>query len=408
MDNIIVQKFGGTSVGSITKIKNIAKRIKDYKNDHNKLVIVVSAMGSTTNNLIEQAKEISNKPTPRELDMLLSTGEQISISLLTIALNDIGCKAISLTGGQSGIKTNSYHKQARITSIDTKRINEELNNDNIVIIAGFQGVTENYDITTLGRGGSDTTAVAVAAALNASMCEIYTDVDGIYTTDPRICEKAVKLNLISYDEMLEMARQGANVLHPRSVEIASNYKIPLVVRSSFNMNSGTKIVEVDKMEKTLIRGIALDDDICRITVTKVPDRPGIAFKLFSLLAKNNINIDTIIQNLNHDKKNDISFTVNKEDFDKTLEITKNFSKQFDSTEVLYKKDVSKLSIIGTGITSNADIAARYFETLYELGINIEMISTSEIKISCIISSNDTTLAVQKIHDNFELDRINIL
>lgn len=408
MNNIIVQKYGGTSVGSIDKIKRIAKRIKKYKNGNNKLVIVVSAMGGTTNELVNKAKEVSKKPSPRELDMLLSTGEQISISLLTIALHEIGCKAISLTGGQSGIKTNSYHKQARITSIDTTRINKELNEGNIVIIAGFQGVTENYDITTLGRGGSDTTAVAVAASLKASMCEIYTDVDGIYTTDPRLCSKAVKLNQISYDEMLEMARQGANVLHPRSVEIASNYKIPLVVRSSFNNNSGTRIVEVDKMEKTLIRGIALDDNICRITVTKVPDRPGIAFKLFSLLAKNNINIDTIIQNLNHDSKNDISFTINEEDFDKTLEITKNFSSEFDSTEVLYKKNVSKLSIIGTGITGNADIAAKYFETLYDLGINIEMISTSEIKISCIISSKDTALAVQKIHDNFELDRINIL
>jgi len=408
MNNIIVQKFGGTSVGNIEKIKKIAKRIKKSKNGNNKLVIVVSAMGSTTNALVSKAKKISSQPSPRELDMLLSTGEQISISLLTIALNEIGCKAISLTGGQSGIKTNRYHKQARITSIDTRRINKELDENNIVIIAGFQGVTDTYDITTLGRGGSDTTAVAVAAALNASLCEIYTDVDGIYTTDPRVYSKAVKLNLISYDEMLEMARQGANILHPRSVEIASNYKIPLVVRSSFNNNSGTRIVEVAKMEKTLIRGIALDDDICRITVIKVPDRPGIAFKLFSLLAKNNINIDTIIQNLNHDSKNDISFTINTDDFDKTLEITRNFSSEFESTEVLFKKNVSKLSIIGTGITSNADIAARYFETLYDLGINIEMISTSEIKISCIISSKDTALAVQKIHDNFELDRINIL
>lgn len=408
MNNIIVKKFGGTSVGSIEKIKNIAKRIKRDRENNEKLVIVVSAMGKTTNYLVDQAKEISDHPSPRELDMLLSTGEQVSISLLSMALQAIGVDAISLTGGQSGIQTNSYHKQARITAIDTKRILEELNKNHVVIIAGFQGITENYDITTLGRGGSDTTAVALAAALNADQCEIYTDVDGIFTTDPRICSDAVKLDVISYDEMLEMARQGANVLHPRSVEIACNYSIPLTVRSSFNDNSGTKIVEVNQMEKTLIRGIALDDDICRITVTKVPDKPGIAFKLFSLLAKNNISIDTIIQNLNHDSKNDISFTIHNDDFDKTIEITQDFSDQFEKTEVLFKKSVSKLSIIGTGITSNADIASKYFETLYDLGINIEMISTSEIKISCIISADDINGAVKKVHENFELDRINIL
>lgn len=408
MNNIIVQKFGGTSVGSIEKIKKIANRIKNYKDENNQLVIVVSAMGKTTNDLVNKANEISKKPSPREFDMLLSTGEQVSVSLLSIALQELGCKSISLTGGQSGIKTDNYHKKARITSIDTSRILSELNNDNIVIIAGFQGVAENQDITTLGRGGSDTTAVAVAASLNAKMCEIYTDVDGIYTTDPRICKKAVKLNSISYNEMLEMARQGANVLHPRSVEIACNYKIPLVVRSSFNYSEGTRIIEVDKMEKTLIRGIALDNDICRVTVTKVPDEPGIAFKLFSLLAKNNISIDTIIQNLNHDDKNDISFTTSCENIDKTLELCNDFSSNYETTRVLYKDSVSKLSIIGTGITGNTEIASKFFEALYELGINIEMISTSEIKISCIISSDDTKDAVNAVHDKFELDKINIL
>jgi len=408
MNNIIVQKFGGTSVGSIEKIKKIANRIKKYKDDNNHLVIVVSAMGDTTNELIKKANSISKYPSPRELDMLLSTGELISISLLSIALQEINCKSISLTGGQSGIITNSYHKKARITSIDTKRIEEELAKDNIVIIAGFQGVTENYDITTLGRGGSDTTAVAVAAALNADLCEIYTDVDGIYTTDPRICKSAVKLNEISYDEMLELARQGANVLHPRSVEIASKYKLPLVVRSSFNDSEGTNIIEVSKMEKTLIRGIALDNNICRITVTKVPDEPGIAFKLFSLLAKNNINVDTIIQNLNHDKKNDISFTVSEDNYKNTVDICNEFASEYIETKVLSKTNVSKISIIGTGITSNAEIASKFFQTLYELEINIEMISTSEIKISCIIASSDTDEAVRQIHSQFELDKINIL
>jgi aspartate kinase len=408
MNNIVVQKFGGTSIGTIEKIKMIAKRIKKYKDKKNNLVIVVSAMGSTTNELIEKAKSISKHPSPRELDVLLATGEQISISLLSIALQEIGCNSISLTGGQSGIKTTNYHEKARITSIKTNRIKEELKKNNVVIIAGFQGVTENYDITTLGRGGSDTTAVALAASLKAKLCEIYTDVDGIYTTDPRICSKAVKLNSISYDEMLEMARQGANVLHPRSVEIASKYKITLVVRSSFNTSEGTKIIEVNKMEKTLIRGIALDDDICRITVTKVPDEPGIAFKLFSLLAENNISVDTIIQNLNHDNKNDISFTVSEENFTKTNEICYEFASKYNSTEILSKKNVSKLSVIGTGITSNAEIASNFFLTLYELGINIEMISTSEIKISCIIASSDAKEAVRQIHKKFELDTINIL
>ena len=365
-------------------------------------------MGSTTNELLEKAKLISNHPSPRELDVLLSTGEQISISLLSIALQEIGCNSISLTGAQSGIKTDSYHKKARIISIKTNRIEEELKNGKIVIIAGFQGVTSNYDVTTLGRGGSDTTAVALSASLNAKLCEIYTDVDGIYTTDPRICNEAVKLNSISYDEMLEMARQGANVLHPRSVEIASKYKIPLVVRSSFNECEGTRIIEEKKMEKTLISGIALDNNICRITVTKVPDEPGIAFKLFSLLAKSNISVDTIIQNLNHDNKNDISFTISEENFEKANEICNTFSSQYEFTDILYKKNVSKLSVIGTGITSNAEIASDFFLTLYELGINIEMISTSEIKISCIIQSSDAEKAVNQIHKKFELDKINIL
>ncbi|MEA1975817.1 MAG: aspartate kinase [Bacillota bacterium] len=408
MNNIIVQKFGGTSIGSIEKIKTIANRIKKYKDNNNQLVIVVSAMGNTTNELLEKAKLISNHPSPRELDVLLSTGEQISISLLSIALQEIGCDSISLTGSQSGIKTDSYHKKARITSIKTNRIEEELKNGKIVIIAGFQGVTSNYDVTTLGRGGSDTTAVAISASLNAKLCEIYTDVNGIYTTDPRICDEAVKLNSISYDEMLEMARQGANVLHPRSVEIASKYKIPLVVRSSFNECEGTRIIEEKKMEKTLINGIALDNNICRITVTKVPDEPGIAFKLFSLLAKSNISVDTIIQNLNHDNKNDISFTISEENFEKANEICNTFSSQYEFTKILSKKNVSKLSVIGTGITSNAEIASDFFLTLYELGINIEMISTSEIKISCIIQSSDAEKAVKQIHKKFELDKINIL
>ncbi|MGM0378410.1 MAG: aspartate kinase [Bacillota bacterium] len=406
MDNIIVKKFGGSSLKDINRIKSVANQIKnDYSK--NKLVIVVSAMGDSTNELIDMAKKISNKPSKREIDMLLSTGEQISISLLAIALQEIGCKSISLTGGQSGIKTDSYHNKARIAEIDTTRIKKELNNNNIVIIAGFQGVTKNLDITTLGRGGSDTTAVAVASALNAKICEIYTDVDGIYTTDPRICPESKKLKEISYKEMLEFARQGASVLHPRSVEIASKYKLPLIVKSSYENKNGTKIIKESTMEKTLIRGIALDNNINRITVTKVPDRPGIAFKLFSKLSNANITIDTIIQNLNHNKRNDISFTVSDESFDDSLEICEKFSDKFNDTEVIFKKHVSKISIIGTGISSNAEIASTYFETLYELGINIEMISTSEIKISCIISSKNSKKAVNKIHEKFKLDKINI-
>lgn len=406
MNNIIVKKFGGSSLKNIDRIKNVANQIKkDYSK--NKLVIVVSAMGNSTNELIDMAKKISERPSKREIDMLLSTGEQISISLLAIALQEIGCRSISLTGGQSGIITDSYHNKARIAEIDTTRIKKELNDNNIVIIAGFQGVTESLDITTLGRGGSDTTAVAVASALNAKICEIYTDVDGIYTTDPRICPKSQKLNEISYNEMLEFARQGASVLHPRSVEIASKYNLPLIVKSSYEKKRGTKIMKETTMEKTLIRGIALDNNINRITVTKVPDRPGIAFKLFSKLSNKNITIDTIIQNLNHNKRNDISFTISDESFDDSLEICKKFSDQFEDTEVIFKKHVSKISIIGTGISSNAQIASTYFETLYELGINIEMISTSEIKISCIISSENSKKAVNKIHEKFKLDKIDI-
>lgn len=365
-------------------------------------------MGDSTNNLMSKAKKISPKPSPREIDMLLSTGEQISISLLTMALHELNIGAVSLTGAQSGIITDSYHNKARINKIKPTRIKEELTQDNVVIVAGFQGISQDNNITTLGRGGSDTTAVALASALSAEKCEIYTDVDGIYTTDPRICSDASKIEAITYNEMLEFAKLGAKVLHPRAVEIASKYELPLVVRSSFNFNKGTKILKEATMEKVLIRGIALDNNIKRITVTKVPDKPGIAFKLFSILAQNNIQIDTIIQNLNHEKLNDISFTIESNDLDKVLSICEKFSNEYPPSEVLYKDSVSKLSIIGTGISSNTEIAAKFFEALYELGINIEMISTSEIKISCIVSSKKVKEAVNKIHDVFKLDQINFV
>lgn len=409
LNSIVVQKYGGTSVGNAERIKHVAENIIATKKQGKKLVVVVSAMGDTTDKLIEQARLINSNPSSREMDMLLSTGEQISIALLAMAIESQREKVISFTGGQSGIITDASHKKARIAKVNPLRIQQALDDDHIVIVAGFQGITEEGDITTLGRGGSDTSAVALAAALHAEKCEIYTDVDGVYTADPRIVKSARKLDSISYDEMLEMAKLGAGVLHPRSVELARKYDLPLVVRSSFeNEKEGTIVIGVDQMEQVYIRGASLDSNIAKISVIEVPDKPGIAFQLFSSLAENNINIDMIIQNLNHDKVNDISFTVDRDDMEKAIEIASNFSSSIDAKSILFDTKVTKLSIIGTGITGSSEVAARLFGSLYELGINIQMISTSEIKISCIIDEEDGERALNYIHDQFNLDKIDIL
>lgn len=402
MNEIIVQKYGGTSVGSTDKIKKIAEKIIKEKNEGKKLVVVVSAMGKTTNELVEKAFSITDNPSAREMDVLLSTGEQVTIALLAMAIQAQGENVISLTGAQSGIITNENHKKARIESIDKDRLLDELNKDNIVIVAGFQGITESGNITTLGRGGSDTTAVALACAIEADKCEIYTDVNGVYTSDPRKVKDAKFLEEISYDEMLELAKLGAKVLHPRSVELARKYNMPLVVKSTFEDGDGTLVVEVKDMEKVVVRGVTLDENIARLSVTEVPDQPGIAFRLFSELSKANVQLDMIIQNLDKNQHNDISFTVNKDDLNKARDIAFDFAKAVSAKNVLIKDDVTKLSIVGTGITGSADVASKLFETLFDIGVNIEMISTSEIKISCIIDKSEGERALNAVHDSFEL------
>ena len=408
MSSIIVQKYGGTSVGDTERIMRVAERIVGLKRMGKKPVVVVSAMGDMTDDLVEKAKAINPNPSNREMDMLLSTGEQISISLLAMAIEMHKEAVVSFTGGQSGIITDNSHKKARISKIDPDRILEALDHNQIVIVAGFQGITENGDITTLGRGGSDTTAVALAAALHAEACEIYTDVSGVYTADPRLVPNARQLKEISYDEMLELARLGAKVLHPRSVELARKYTIPLVVKSSFGNLEGTRVTGAKNMEQLFIRGVSLDSNIAKISVIELPDKPGIAFQLFSSLAEAQVHVDMIIQNLNHDKVNDISFTVDEDDMEKALDIASEFSQRIQAKSILFDTNVTKLSIVGTGISGNAEVAARLFGALYDLGINIQMISTSEIKISCIISQDDGERALRHIHDVFNLDKIDIV
>jgi len=401
---IIVQKFGGTSVATVERIKNVAQRVIETKLSGFHPVIVVSAMGKQTDALIALAKEINPNPSTREMDMLLATGEQTTIALLAMAIEALEHQAVSLTGSQGGIKTDDFYSKAKINFIDTDRIKNELLQDKIVIVAGFQGHNLIGDITTLGRGGSDTTAVALAVALDAVKCEIYTDVLGIYTTDPRIVKSASLLETISYDELLEMAMLGAGVMHPRSVEMARKNRMPLVVRSAFDFTTnGTEIIEVKNMEKAQVRGVTLDEDIVRISVPNVPDKPGIAYKLFSSLVNLNVHIDMILQNLNHDGFNDISFTVPNEDIERILPTINAYVDEVGASPVVIKKDVAKLSIVGTGITSDVKIASGLFGKIYELGINIEMISTSEIKISCIIEQSQGKRALEEVHNYFNLN-----
>ncbi len=399
---IIVQKFGGSSVADAQRVRNVANRVVDTYREGNSVVVVVSAQGDTTDDLIEKAREINENPSKREMDMLLATGEQISIALLAMAIEKIGAPVISLTGWQAGFVTNSNSGNARIDRIDTERILSELDKKKIVIVAGFQGLDKYDDITTLGRGGSDTSAVAIAAAIHADKCEIYTDVDGVYTADPRIVKDAKKLDEITYDEMLELASLGANVLHNRSVEMAKKYGVKLEVKSSFEKIDGTIVKEAVTVEKMLIRGIARDNDVARIAIIGLEDKPGIAFKVFSLLAKNNINVDVILQSIGRDNKKDISFTVTKDHLDAALKLLEEEKNSLCYENITHREDISKVSIVGAGMVNNPGVAAKMFEALYDAGINIHMISTSETKVSVLINVKNAERAVQAIHEKFNI------
>ena len=397
---IIVQKFGGSSVADAAKVNNVANRVVDTYRGGNSVVVVVSAQGDTTDDLIDKAHEINPSPSKREMDMLLSSGEQISIALLAMAIEKIGAPVISLTGWQAGFQTNTSAGNARINKIDTERILAELDQKKIVIVAGFQGIDKYDNITTLGRGGSDTSAVAIAAAIHADKCEIYTDVDGVYTADPRIVKSAKKLDEITYDEMLDLASLGANVLHNRSVEMAKKYSVKLEVKSSFEKIDGTIVKEAVSVEKMLIRGVARDNDVARIAIIGLEDKPGIAFKVFSLLASKNINVDVILQSIGREGKKDISFTVTKNHLAEAIELLESEKNALCYEEISHREDISKVSIVGAGMANNPGVAAKMFEALYDANINIHMISTSETKISVLVNIANAEKAVQAIHDKF--------
>ena len=403
---LVVQKYGGTSVGDAERIRNVARRVLNTKNQGNKVVVVVSAMAGETDRLIRLAQQVTPSPDEREMDVLISTGEQVSIALLAIALKDMGGDAKSYLGFQIKIATDSAFGKARIAGIESEKMHNDLKNGRVVVVAGFQGVDESDNITTLGRGGSDTTAVAVAAALKADVCEIYTDVDGVYTTDPNICSKARKLSKISYDEMLEMASLGAKVLQIRSVEFAKKYDVPIHVRSSFNDNPGTIVCKEDEeMERVVVSGVTYNKNESKIEVMGLPDIPGVAARLFKPIADANIVVDMIIQTQSTEKGcADVAFTVPKPDFAKTLQIVKETLKEFGGREVSADENIAKVSIVGVGMRSHSNVATQMFSALAKEGINIHMISTSEIKISCIIDSKYTELAVRALHDAFELDK----
>ena len=397
---LIVKKFGGTSVGNTERIFNVAKRcIEDWQRG-NDVVVVLSAMGKYTDELIDMAKQVNENPPKREMDMLFTIGEQMSVSLMAMAMNSLKVPAISLNAFQVAMHTTSVYGNARLKRIDVERIRHELEQRKIVIVTGFQGINKYDDYTTLGRGGSDTTAVALAAALNADACEIYTDVDGVYTADPRKVKTARKLDTITYDEMLELATLGAGVLHNRSVELAKKFGVQLVVRSSLNFSEGTMVKEDTGMEKMLVSGVAADADSARVAVVGLEDTPGVAFKLFNLLAKNDINIDMILQSVGRHGTKDITFTCSDENADKAEEIIKNNIGKFESIDV--NKNVAKVSIVGAGMQSNAGVAAKMFEALYDENINIRMISTSEIRVTVLIDEQYTERAMNAIHDKFAL------
>ena len=392
---LIVQKFGGSSVKDRDRIFNVARIVANTHNAGNDVVVVVSAQGDTTDDLIPKAAEISHDPSAREMDMLLATGEQISISLLAMALNEIGCHAISLTGWQAGFRTDRAYTKARITRLETERISSELERNRVVVVAGFQGLNKLDDITTLGRGGSDTSAVAIAAALHADRCQIFTDVEGVYTADPRKVRNTRKLQEITFDEMLELASLGAQVLNNRSVELAKKYNVELEVLSSLNPVPGTVVKEVAKMEGMLIKGVAKDTDVAVITILNVPDEPGTSFKIFGLLAQKNINVDIILQSTGRDGKKDISFTCAQGEAETALRVLKESAHYAD---VSVDTTCAKVSIVGAGMQSHSGVASKMFEAMSNNNINIKMISTSEIKISCIIDRDDADKAVSAIHE----------
>lgn len=401
---LLVQKFGGTSVGTVERIKAVAERVKKSVDGGHKIVVVVSAMSGETNRLVALANDISDEPLAREMDVLLSTGEQVTIALLCMALSELGQTARSYTGRQAGIRTDDAHTKARITDIDTSSVLADLDKGHVVVLAGFQGFTDAGDITTLGRGGSDTSAVAMAAALKADECQIYTDVDGVYTTDPRVVPNARKMTQITFEEMLEMASLGSKVLQIRAVEFAGKYNVALRVLSSFEDGDGTLITyeEDDRLEQVLISGIAFNRDEAQITVVGVPDTPGIAFQILGPVADGNVEVDMIVQNVSGDNRTDFTFTVNRAEYDKTMKIVQQRANELGAEEVSGNTSIVKLSVVGVGMRSHAGIASKMFETLAHEGINIIMISTSEIKISVVIDEKYLELGVRALHDAFEL------
>ncbi len=402
---LIVQKYGGSSVANTERIMNVAKRVVETKRQGNSVVVVVSALGDTTDELIEMAHQITKDPEEREMDMLLSTGEQISVALLAMAIHTLGEQAISFTGAQVGIITDSSHTKAKILRISGDRIREQLKDGKIVIVAGFQGMDQNKNITTLGRGGSDTTGVALAAALKADTCEIFTDVEGVYTTDPRDVKEARKIPVISYDEMLEMASLGAKVMQARSIEMAKKFGVVIHVRSSFSKAEGTIIKEEgEEMEDVLVRAVTVNKDEAKVTILGVPDKPGVAAKIFKKIAENKINIDMIIQNVSEKGFTDLSFTVMKEDLRKSNKVLESMAKEIGYAGLKSDEGMAKISVVGVGMRSHTGVASVMFEALASKGINIEMISTSEIKISCVIDAKQATAAAKAIHDRFKLEK----
>lgn len=400
---IIVQKYGGTSVGNAERIRAVAKRIIATTEQGNQVVAVVSAMGDSTDDLIELARSLTDKPDPRELDVLMSTGEIVSSTLLAMILKQMGHDAISLTGAQAGIRTNGSHSQALITGIEPGRIHRELHHGRVVIVAGFQGITESMEVTTLGRGGSDTSAVALAATLGAEVCERFTDVDGVYTADPRVVPQARRLKEICYEEMLELASYGAKIMHPRAVELGQIYNIPILVASSFNDNPGTLIHGGNMEIRNKISGIVHDLDVAKITLLSIPDKPGIAASVFEPLAKAGISIDTIVQNASVARVTDLTFTVAESSLAKAMEVIKPIADTLGTSDIVADPNIGKVSIIGTGIQSSPGYAAKMFRTLYDAGINIDLISTSEIRITVLIDEGRVTEAVQALHEAFKLE-----
>jgi len=402
--SLIVQKYGGSSVATAERIKAVAARIAKRHDRGDQVVVVVSAMGDTTDDLIKLAGEITKQPSAREMDVLLSTGELVTSTLLAMALKDIGYQAISLSGAQAGIKTDSSYRKARITAVETKRIQKELDHGQIVIVAGFQGVTDDDEITTLGRGGSDTSAVALAAALHATVCERLTDTDGIYSADPRIVPEAKRLAEIGYEEMLELATYGNKVMQPRAIELAELYNIPILVASSFNDNPGTLIHGGVSMEiRNKVRSVAVDLDVAKITIVGIPDKPGIAASIFVPLAQAGLSVDTIVQNASVNKITDITFTVTKDQMPEALKVTKKLAKKIGAKDIAGNAKLGKVSIVGTGMQNTPGFAAKMFKTLWDKNINIELIATSEIRITCIIAEEKVKEAVRALHQAFEVE-----